>query len=87
MKVFVLIFFILFCGCRTASSAVKRDDVNTIARDVRKDPATKSAVEAITRAVSGGLSDVRYCPVDGQRFSGKIKICPVHHVELKSIEE
>ncbi len=78
---------IFLCGCHATSGAAKHDDLNTLVRDLRKDKQAQSAVETLTNTLSGRPSDVKYCPVDGQRFSGKIQICPVHTVELKTVED
>lgn len=65
---------------------VSEEDLRALSRDVQKDPSTRSAVEAVTGAVSGQSAAVRYCPVDGKRFSPTLKFCPEHGVELKDVE-
>ena len=65
---------------------VSDEDLNNLVRDLRKDTEAQSAAASVTHALSGSAANVQYCPVDGQRFSGKIKICPVHKVELKPVE-
>ena len=56
-----------------------------LAIQVSKDPQAQSAVRSINTALSAQHT-VKYCPVDGERFSGDMDICPVHHVKLKSVE-
>ena len=52
---------------------------------VAKDPQAQSALRSINTALSVQHT-VKYCPVDGQRFSGDVDICPIHHVKLKWVE-
>lgn len=69
-----------------SGQSVSKEDLKTLSRDIRKDPSTRSAVEAVTGAVSGQSVAVKYCPVDGKRFSPTLKTCPEHGVELKNVE-
>jgi hypothetical protein len=65
---------------------VSQEELRTLSRDIQKDPSTRRAVEAVTGAVSGQSTAVKYCPVDGKRFSPTLKFCPEHDVELKNVE-
>ncbi len=68
---------VCLCGCQTAPHNPK--------------PNRAEAISALTTMTQGltGLSarhTVKYCPVDGQRFSADVDICPIHHVKLKWVE-
>ncbi len=52
---------------------------------VAHDPQAQSALRSINTALSAQHT-VKYCPVDGQRFSANADICPIHHVKLKWVE-
>ena len=52
---------------------------------VAHDPQAQSALRSINTALSPQHT-VKYCPVDGERFSADVDICPVHHVKLKWVE-
>ena len=68
-------------GSAMSGKDLSDEDVRKLERDVRHDPQTQSAVEAITQPVQA-----KYCPIDGKHFSGHLKLCPEHHVELIEIE-
>lgn len=77
---------------RSIAGAVSGKQLNDqefkdLAQQVQKDPQAQSAVGAITGSLGGETVRVKYCPVDGQRFSSRIKECPDHHVELKYVDE
>ena len=60
-------------------------NLKNLAGQVQKDPQAQSAIRSINTALSPQHT-VKYCPVDGQRFSGDVDICPVHHIKLKWVE-
>ena len=76
---FILFFF---CGCATVSSHHKNSSAET-------DKDAVSAVKALADSLSGKRLNVNvyYCPVDGERFSARVKSCPAHQVLLKKVEE
>ncbi len=61
--------------------------IKELSRDIQKNKDTQTAIQSITRAVSSNRVKVHYCPVDGERFSFQVKVCPQHHVLLKEVEE
>ena len=69
-------------GFAMSGKDLSDEDVRNLERDVRHDPQTQSAVEAITRPVQA-----KYCPIDGKHFSGHLKLCPEHNVELIEIKD
>ena len=56
------------------------------AREIHEDQDTQTAVQAVTDAMSGQKAVVKYCPVDGKRFSEHFISCPEHHQLLKIVE-
>jgi len=62
---------VLLAGCRSAPSV---------------DPEARSALEAIGGAFSPRPGDVKYCPVDGTRYSGDLKKCPKCGAALKPVQ-
>ena len=65
---------------------INDEDLKNLAQRMETDKETKSAVQALTGTIVGAGVVVKYCPVDGKRFSGTLSICPEHHVELKRVE-
>ncbi|MEK7097357.1 MAG: hypothetical protein AAB906_00745 [Patescibacteria group bacterium] len=61
--------------------------LENLSREIQKDPAAKSAVKTITDSMSGQDQAVKYCPIDGQRYSPKFESCPVHQVPLKTLSD
>ena len=74
-------------GALTNGQKLNDEELRRVAQDLRRDPQSQQAVTTVTRAVSRLGVTVKYCPVDGQRFSADLKICPVHGVTLKDVEE
>ena len=62
-------------------------DVQKLEKQLTKDPEAQKAVGAITESMSSGEKNIKYCPVDGKRYSGKFLRCPEHNVELKNLGE
>ncbi len=62
------------------------EEAKALAKDLANNEEAKSAVQSITGAVGGERVVVKYCPVDGKRFSGRVVVCPEHHVPLKEVE-
>ncbi len=65
---------------------ISQKDLRNLAIRVQKDPQVKSAVQSINQALSVQQGCVKYCPVDGQRFSCNVDVCPIHKVKLKIVE-
>ncbi len=64
---------------------ITEENLKKLARQVGKDPQAQSALKSINTALSAQHT-VKYCPVDGQRFSTDVLECPVHRVQLKWVE-
>ena len=62
------------------------EDMKNLAKDIHKDKDARSAVQAITQSMGSSGDVVKYCPVDGVRFSAKFITCPTHGVVLKEVE-
>ena len=83
---FLLVGIFLFIfGC-TSMPTEKNSPFKKISQDIQKDKQAQSAIESVTEAMSSNRSAVHYCPVDGERFSPRVKVCPTHHVLLKEVE-
>lgn len=65
---------------------LSQSEVDALSKDLQTNEETKSAVDSLTGALSGGQPAVYYCPVDGKRFSSRVKTCPEHNVTLKKLE-
>ena len=61
-------------------------DLKNLAGQMQKDPQARSAVSQVNAAFGIQEIGVKYCPVDGQRFSAKLDICPVHKVKLEVVK-
>jgi hypothetical protein len=61
-------------------------DLKNLTFQVLSDPQAQSALRSINTALRAQHT-VKYCPVDGQRFSADMIYCPIHHVKLKYVEE
>ncbi len=46
-----------------------------------------SAIKAVAEGMIVTQKSIKYCPVDGKRFSRQIENCPEHNVPLKPLEE
>jgi hypothetical protein len=66
---------------------VSDKDVRGLARQLKQDKEAQAALEAITQTVSGQQVVTKYCPVDGERFSARLTVCPVHGATLQEIRE
>ena len=64
---------------------VTEAQLKTLAQQVARDPQAQSALRSINTALSPQHT-VKYCPVDGQRFSADMTECPAHHVKLEWVE-
>ena len=69
-----------------ADKPVTEAQLKDLAVQVSKDPQAQSAIRSINTALRAQHT-VKYCPVDGQRFSADMIYCPIHHVKLKYVEE
>ena len=58
-----------------------------LSSQIQKDEEAQGALEQLNQALTPEPMPLRYCPVDGQRFSRRVEVCPEHKVRLKEIEE
>jgi len=68
-----------------SSSEVDDQDLKKLEKDIRTNPETRSAVEAITDSVSGIPKEIKYCPETGKRYASHIQVCPKHQIELLEV--
>ncbi len=84
LSLIIFLFFILGC----VSMPVQRTSrLKELSQDIQRDKQAQSAIESLTQAISSNSTAVHYCPVDGERFSPRVKICPTHHVLLKEVQQ
>ena len=62
-------------------------ELETLTKQLQTDPEAQSAAQTIKNSLANPSIQAKYCPVDGKRYAARVKICPVHHVELKSPDE
>lgn len=64
---------------------VTEADLRNVAQQASSDPQTRSALREINGALSPQHT-VKYCPLNGQRFSADMEYCPNSNVKLKWVE-
>ena len=70
-----------------AGKDLSEDDLKKLKGQLQHDPQAREAVRTLTDTLSNPKGVVKYCPIDGKRYSEKFDICPVHHVKLKIVGE
>ncbi len=69
------------------NSSVSKEDLKRLGQQVEKDPQARSALTAVNSAFNVEDTGVKYCPVDGKRYSSRIEFCPNHKdVKLLRVE-
>ncbi len=63
------------------------EDLKKLNKQLRVDKDAQSAVSTITQSISGKAHTIKYCPQDGKRFAGSVKLCPDHKIELRWLDE
>ena len=69
-----------------AGQELTAEDIKSLKKEIQTNDETRHAVKEITDSLQQP-AQVKYCPIDGQRYSAGLKLCPVHHVELKEIQK
>ena len=62
-------------------------EVKNLSQQLKTDPEARKAVQSITGSMAGKQNSVKYCPIDGKRYSASLFECPEHHVPLKELDE
>ena len=70
-----------------AGQNVSPQQMQHLTTSLQKDKDAQTAVQAITGSMEGDTGAVKYCPIDGKRYAPHVKVCPVHGVPLKTLEE
>ena len=65
---------------------VKRSEVKDIYRRAGRDPEAREALSTLSTAVTGRRPFPVYCPVDGERYSPSLTVCPRHGVALRPLD-
>jgi hypothetical protein len=73
-------------GALTGQTMTDDQARKTIAA-IQKDKEGQSALRSIAGAMDVTKTGIKYCPVDGQRFSADLDECPEHKVKLKDLVE
>ena len=69
-----IILILLFAAAGGCASSPQKDEAS-------------SAIKAVAEGMVVTQKNIKYCPVDGKRFSSQVESCPEHNVLLKSLEE
>ena len=67
------------------NQSISEAQLKHLAVVVAKDPQAQSAIRSINTALSAQHT-VKYCPVDGKRFSAGMIWCPDHKVKLEYVK-
>ncbi len=65
---------------------VSDEDLKKLRKQIYKDPQAQSAIKSITNSLSGKSVIIKYCPIDGVRYSQAFKQCPKHNVDLEILK-
>ena len=63
------------------------EETRRVMENLQKDKEGQSAMRSISGAMDVKRSGIRYCPVDGKRFSADLVECPEHKIKLKDLVE
>jgi hypothetical protein len=66
---------------------LSEEEKRKMVRDLKNDKEAQSAMRSISGALDVKQTGIKYCPIDGQRFSADMEICPVHKVKLKELSD
>lgn len=68
------------------NTQISQEDLKRLAVQMEKDPQARSAVESVNNAMQANQTGIRYCPVDGKRFSNRVAKCPTCGAKLEDLE-
>ncbi|HBR15779.1 MAG TPA: hypothetical protein DD723_09635 [Candidatus Omnitrophica bacterium] len=63
-----------------------KEELDRLQKQMKNDPQAQSAVESITRSLSG-KPRVKYCPLTGERYAPHLEFCPLDGTKLKEMDE
>jgi len=63
------------------------DHLKRLDRELKEDPEKQKAAQSVVDSITSPGKNIRYCPFDGERYSAKVKFCPVHNIQLKEVKE
>lgn len=64
---------------------ISPDEMQKLKKQIRKDPQTRQSIQTISEVYTGSHI-IKFCPVDGRRYSSSIINCPDHEVELEILK-
>ena len=70
-----------------AGKELSESEKRKLLRDLQKDKEAQSAMKSISGALNVKQTGIKYCPIDGKRFSADLDECPEHKVKLKELTE
>ena len=62
------------------------EEFKNLKKQAQSNPEAQSAVESIKNSWQKNKQNIKFCPVDGERFSATVTTCPTHGVELKNLQ-
>lgn len=63
------------------------EQLKALGRRIQNDKEARSAAQAVTQSLGALQPGIKYCPVDGKRFSDTLTTCPDHKVPLRTLDE
>ena len=74
-RIYLFLVMIVCFGCQTAPK-----------HGVSKTESPREVMSALGTAFNIQDTGVKYCPVDGKRYSSRLDMCPEHKVKLLLVE-
>ena len=68
-----------------SGKSLSDEELKNLGEQIRTDKDAQTAIQVITDSVGGKSPQVKYCPIDGQRYASHLEICPEHHVPLEMV--
>ncbi len=69
-----------------SGQSMSDDEVDVLVGQLRTDEQAQTAVQSITDSFKPENVQVKYCPIDGERYAPRIIQCPIHHVDLRFVD-
>ncbi len=65
---------------------ISQEDLRRVAKQAQQDPSVQQAIESVNNAMQATQTGIKYCPLDGKRFSHRLSTCPHCGATLKDLE-
>ena len=66
---------------------VSAEELENLNKQISYNQEVQKAVESLGNTLENKPLVIKYCPVDGKRFSSQLEICPEHRVPLKILKK